>query len=78
MSPIAKQIEGYPFEVALPKNLGVYGVVLADQIKSLDWRARKAESICRVLFMVAYLCTFNFFLPHRDKKKLLSRQFCRL
>jgi mRNA interferase MazF len=35
------------FKVALPKNLVVYGVVFADQIKSLDWRARKAEFICR-------------------------------
>jgi mRNA interferase MazF len=27
----------------IPKNLTVTGVVLADQIKSLDWRARRAE-----------------------------------
>jgi mRNA interferase MazF len=52
MSPIAKQIEGYPFEVALPKNLGVYGVVFADQKKSLDRRARKAKFICRAPFDV--------------------------
>lgn len=33
----------YPFEVALPDAGSVRGVILADQIKSLDWRARRAE-----------------------------------
>lgn len=39
--PITSQIEGYPFEVPIPEE-GL-GVVLADQVKSLDWRARKAK-----------------------------------
>ncbi|MEK7210339.1 MAG: type II toxin-antitoxin system PemK/MazF family toxin [Candidatus Binatota bacterium] len=30
----------------MPHGLAVSGVVLADQAKSLDWRARKAELIC--------------------------------
>ena len=41
--PITSQVKGYPFEVAVPQGLAVGGVVLADQIRSLDWRARKAE-----------------------------------
>ena len=41
--PIMSQVKGYPFEVALPQGLPVAGVVLADQVKSLDWRTRKAE-----------------------------------
>jgi mRNA interferase MazF len=41
--PITSQVKGYPFEVALPQGLPVGGVVLADQVKSLDWRVRKAE-----------------------------------
>jgi mRNA interferase MazF len=41
--PITSQITGYPFEVAVPHGLPVGGVVLADQVRSLDWRARKAE-----------------------------------
>lgn len=45
--PITNQVKGYPFEVLLPGELGVSGVVLSDQIKSLDWRARHAERICR-------------------------------
>jgi mRNA interferase MazF len=31
----------------LPEGSGVVGVVLADQLKSLDWRARKAKLIER-------------------------------
>ena len=40
---ITSQEKGYPFEVKIPKGLGVTGVVLADQVKSLDWRVRNAE-----------------------------------
>ena len=43
--PISSQAKGYPFEVALPAGLPVAGVVGADQVKSLDWRARKAARI---------------------------------
>jgi mRNA interferase MazF len=43
MCPITSLMKGYPFEVAIPEGLGVSGVVLADQVKSLDWRARRAE-----------------------------------
>jgi mRNA interferase MazF len=43
--PITSHIKGYPFEVELPTNLEVAGVVLADHLKSVDWRARKARRI---------------------------------
>ncbi len=46
--PITSQRKGYPFEVSLPPDLGVAGVVLSDQLKSLDWRVRRATFICRV------------------------------
>ncbi len=46
MCPITSRIKGYPFEVVLPVGLPVTGVVLSDQVKSLDWRARRAEQIC--------------------------------
>ena len=46
--PITNQVKGYPFEVAVPRGLRVSGVVLADQVKSLDWRARKVTRICAV------------------------------
>lgn len=41
--PITSQIKGYPFEVSLQDNQEVKGVILADQIKNFDWRARKAR-----------------------------------
>jgi len=43
LCPITSQIKGYPFEVRVPEGLAVSGTVLADQVKSLDWRAREAE-----------------------------------
>jgi mRNA interferase MazF len=46
LCPITNQVKGYPFEVVIPPDCKVGGVVLADQAKSLDWRARKAEFIC--------------------------------
>lgn len=41
--PITTRAKGYPFEVLLPDDSPVTGVVLADQVKSLDWQARRAE-----------------------------------
>ena len=46
LCPITSQVKRYPFEVALPEGLPVSGVVLSDQVKSLDWRVRKAEMVC--------------------------------
>ncbi len=46
--PISSRVKGYPFEVSLPAGLEVSGVVLSDQVKSLDWRARKAMFLCRL------------------------------
>jgi mRNA interferase MazF len=48
LCPVTSRTKGYPFEVQLPGGSGVEGVVLADQVKSLDWRARKAELIGRM------------------------------
>jgi mRNA interferase MazF len=41
--PITSQVKGYPFEVTLPLTSKVTGVVLSDQIRSVDWRARRAR-----------------------------------
>jgi len=43
LCPITTQIKGYPFEVIIPSGLKVAGVVLSDQVKSLDWKIRDAE-----------------------------------
>src|ERR1700737_3333532 len=38
--PMTTQIKNYPFEVLIAGTQG--SVVLADQVKSLDWRSRRA------------------------------------
>ena len=43
--PITSRAKGYPFEVLVPAGLAVDGAILSDQLKSLDWRARKASRI---------------------------------
>lgn len=44
--PITSQRKGYPFEVVIPPELPIEGVVLSDQVRSVDWRARRATRIC--------------------------------
>ncbi len=46
--PVTSRVKGYPFEVLLPAGLAVTGVILSDQLKSLDWRKRRAEYLCTV------------------------------
>ncbi len=41
LCPMTSQVKGYPFEVLVAGKEP--SVVLADQVKSLDWRARKAK-----------------------------------
>ncbi len=45
--PITSRVRGYPFEVQLPSSGPVIGVVLADQLRSQDWRARHAKFAAR-------------------------------
>jgi mRNA interferase MazF len=59
LCPITSQVKSYPFEVPIPDGLPVNGVVLSDQVKSLDWKARKAEKACS--------------LPEDSIKKVLLR-----
>lgn len=44
--PVTSQVKGYPFEVFLPAGLEASGAILSDQVKSLDWRVRKAKRLC--------------------------------
>lgn len=46
--PVTSQRKGYPFEVPLPEGGTVSGVILADHVKSLDWRERRAERASEV------------------------------
>lgn len=44
--PITNQVKGYPFEIVIPSGYKVTGAILADQVKNLDWKSRKASHIC--------------------------------
>jgi mRNA interferase MazF len=46
--PVTSQIKGYPFEARLPHTVPVKGVVLCDQLKSLDWSARQVKLAARL------------------------------
>ena len=46
--PITSKGKGYPFEVPLPADCPVRGVILADQIRNLDWNVRKASFIAKI------------------------------
>jgi len=48
LCPVTSQVKGYPFEVLMPEGLAVSGAILADQVKSLDWRVREAQLACRL------------------------------
>jgi mRNA interferase MazF len=43
--PITSKQKGYPFEVPLPPEVTIRGVVLVDQIKSLDWKVRQVRFV---------------------------------
>ena len=65
--PVTSRIKGYPFEVVLPEGNGVNGVVLADQLKSLDWRAKKAKLIERASYELLAMVTARILpllVPH--------------
>lgn len=46
--PITNQVKGYPFEVPIPTGSDVTGVILADHVRSLDWRVRNIRVIHRL------------------------------
>lgn len=43
--PITNRQKGYPFEVVLPSRLKTSGVILVDQVKSLDWKVRNSRFV---------------------------------
>ena len=45
LCPVTNQVKAYPFEVLIPENLPISGVILSDQVKNLDWTARNTEFI---------------------------------
>lgn len=47
LCPITSKEKGYPFEVKINIKEKVKGVILSDQMKSLDWRQRDADFIVK-------------------------------
>ena len=45
--PITSRIKDYPFEVRI--NSIIQGVILSDQIRSIDWKSRNAAFIEKIL-----------------------------
>ena len=43
--PITSKVKDYPFEVGISIKNKIDGVILSDQIKSLDWKERQAKFI---------------------------------
>ncbi len=62
--PITSKIKGYPFEVIINKD-EIQGAILCDQIRSLDWKARKAKFAMRVplSIMEEVIAKFSVLLP---------------
>ena len=54
--PVTDQKKGYPFEVEIPSNSMITGVILSDQIKNLDWHARQARYAMKVPNSVLQEC----------------------
>jgi mRNA interferase MazF len=48
LCPITSQVKSYPFEVIIPDGLEIKGAILSDQVRSLDWKARKAAFDCKL------------------------------
>lgn len=46
--PITTSIKDYPFEVTLEGAKKTSGVALADQVRSIDWHARKIKIVDRI------------------------------
>lgn len=45
--PITRKAKGFPWEVSVAGTDAITGVILADQVKSLDWERRRVEFISK-------------------------------
>jgi mRNA interferase MazF len=52
--PITSQVKGYPFEVEIKAGSRIKGVVLADQVKSLDWQVRQTRKEAKTTARVVH------------------------
>ncbi len=42
VTPITRQVKGFGIEVPLPNNCSLEGVILSNQVHTIDWKVRKA------------------------------------
>lgn len=54
--PITEQEKKYPFEVKIPEGLKIKGVILTDQVKNLNWRARNLKIVDKAPEELTRLC----------------------
>ena len=52
LCPITNQAKGYPFEVMIEGSNKTTGVILTDQMKSLDWSARNLHKVDIVVLTI--------------------------
>jgi len=45
--PLTNTDRGYPFHIPVPQGIGVTGFVMVEQVRSVDYRARRARRIGR-------------------------------
>jgi mRNA interferase MazF len=64
--PITSKIKGYPFEIMIDKD-ELQGAILCDQIRSLDWKARKAKFAMHapLSIMEDVIAKFSVLLPSK-------------
>ena len=54
--PITHTVRGWGFEVKLPDGLIFEGAILTDQIKNLDWQARRIDIVGKAPEEVVHEC----------------------
>ncbi|MEI2282413.1 type II toxin-antitoxin system PemK/MazF family toxin [Paenibacillus polysaccharolyticus] len=54
--PITHTVRGWGFEVLLPEGSYFDGVILTDQIKNLDWKARQIDIVAKASDEVVREC----------------------
>lgn len=71
--PITSKIKGYPFEVVI-NEAKIEGAILCDQIRSLDWKARKAKFVANLpsAIMEDVLAKFSVLLPNGFSGKVIE------
>ena len=46
--PITSHVKGYPFEVSVPIGVKISGAILADHMRNIDWKTRRAQYLCKL------------------------------